>query len=124
GMAREGRGCAEYVTVEMNKGPVMGTAHELPKTGKAAALDVADRFYNRIASPVLLDPQIEWNGLPVDDVYPKHIPDVFSAGPVIVKGRYTHAASGDITIRGLLRGKPWSQTLHVDLPALDQHGSA
>ena len=43
----------------------------------------------------------------------------FSAGPVIVKGRYTHGGSGEVTIRGLLHGQPWSQTIHVDLPALD-----
>ncbi len=124
GMAREGRGVAEYVTVEMNTGAVMGTSRELTASGKAASRDAAERFYNRIASPLLLDPTVEFNGLPVEDVYPKHIPDVFSAGPVIVKGRYTHGASGDITIRGLLRGQPWSQTIHVDLPALDQDGGA
>src|SRR5262245_43094295 len=52
GMAREGRGAAEYVTLD-NPG------------NEAAA-----RFYERVSKPLLLDPQVEWNGLPVEDVYP------------------------------------------------------
>ena len=67
GMAREGRGAAEYVTLD--------------EDGEEAA----DRFYKRIADPLLLDPQVDWNGLPVEDVYPQHIPDVFSQGPIISK---------------------------------------
>ena len=85
---------------------------------------VAERFYRRIASPLLLDVHVDWNGLPVEDVYPKQIPDVFSAGPIILKGRYTHAAEGDVTVHGLLRGKPWSRTIHVSLPAAQADGSA
>ena len=106
GMAREGRGAAEYVT--------------LNAPGESAAA----RFYRRVADPVLLDVHVDWNGLPVEEVYPRHIPDVFSAAPIIVKGRYTRAAAGDITVRGLLRGKPWSQTVHVSLPAVKADGSA
>ena len=85
---------------------------------------VKTRFYKRIASPILLDPQIDWGGLPVADVLPRHIPDVFSAGPIIVKGRYTHPGEGDITLRGILRGKPWQRTIHVVFPTRSKSGSA
>lgn len=106
GMAREGRGQTEYVTLD--------TPGEAP----------AARFYRRVADPVLLDVAVDWNGLPVEDIYPRHIPDVFSAGPIVLKGRYTRAGEGDITIRGLLRGQPWSQTLHVTFPAVKADGGA
>jgi Ca-activated chloride channel family protein len=106
GMAREGRGAAEYVT--------------LNAPGESAAA----KFYRRVADPILLDVEVDWNELPVEDVYPRHIPDVFSAAPIIVKGRYTRAAEGDITIHGLLRGKPWSQTIRVSFPAVKADGSA
>jgi Ca-activated chloride channel family protein len=105
-MAKEGRGAAEYVTLQ--------------EQGSEAAM----KFYRRIADPILLDPQVEWNGLPVADIYPEAVPDVFSAGPIILKGRYTQAANGSITVKGLLRGRPWSQTIKVSLPAQDQDGSA
>lgn len=105
-MAKEGRGAAEYVTLQ--------------EQGSEAAM----RFYRRISDPILLDPQVEWNGLPVADVYPEAIPDVFSANPIILKGRYTQPANGTLTVKGLLRGRPWSQTIKVSLPAQDQDGSA
>jgi Ca-activated chloride channel family protein len=106
GMAREGRGAAEIVT--------------LNTPGEKAA----SKYYARVANPLLLDPQVEWNGLPVDDVYPKHIPDVFTAGPIILKGRYARGAEGEITVRGLLRGQPWSQTVKVSFPKERKEGSA
>ncbi len=106
GMAREGKGMPDYVLLNED-----GAEH-------------AAKFYRRIASPLLLDVNIEWGGLPVEEVYPRYIPDVFSAGPVIVKGRYTHAADGFVTISGLLRGRPWSRRMPVTLPPVDREGSA
>jgi len=106
GMATEGKGASEYVM--------------LNAPGNAAAA----KFYTRVAKPLLIDVQVDWNGLPVEHVYPKAIPDVFTAGPIILKGRYHHAAEGDITLRGTLRGRPWSQRVHVRLPALEKGGSA
>jgi len=82
------------------------------------------RFYRRIADPILLDIHVDWNGMPVENVYPQHIPDVFTAQPIVLKGRYTKPGEGDITLHGLLRGKPWSQTLHLVLPAARGDGSA
>jgi Ca-activated chloride channel family protein len=106
GMAREGRGEAEFVSLD--------------EDGRTAA----ERFYRRIASPVLLDPQVDWGGLPVMDVFPTAIPDVFSHGPIILKGRYLRAAEGDITVRGILRGQPWEQRVHVAFPAVRHEGTA
>ncbi len=98
GMASEGTGVADYVTLQEN--------------GNEAGA----KFYRRIAQPLLLNVNVDWGGLPVQDVFPRHIPDVFTAAPIILKGRYTHAAAGDITLSGLLRGQPWSEKIHVVLP--------
>ena len=81
-MAEEGHGDVEFVTA--------------PGEAQAAA----DRFYERVHSPVLTNITIDWNGLPVTDVYPKDVRDLFSAKPVIITGRYTGAPSGKITIKG------------------------
>jgi len=121
GMARDGRGAPEYVSVDVNQGAQFGGP--MPAGGVKGAKECAERFYRRIASPLLLDIHVDWNGLPVEDVYPKQIPDVFSSGPILLKGRYMRAAEGDVTIHGLLRGKPWSRTIHVSLPAVQQEGS-
>lgn len=103
-MATEGRGTAEYITM-YDKG-----------------LDAAKRFYHRVADPLLLDVKVDWNNLPVEDVYPKHIPDLFSNQPIVIKGRYTAAAEGVITISGLLRGKPWTQNIRLRLPEIKNAG--
>src|SRR5262249_48946626 len=79
-MAEHGRGEVEYVTLEDD--------------GSAAAR----RFHERVRNPLLTDIEIDWAGLPVADVYPKRIPDLFSAKPLILTGRYTSAARGMIRL--------------------------
>jgi len=106
GMSREGRGASQIVDLKM--------------PGEAAA----SRFHARINKPILLDPQVDFGGLTVDDVYPKAIPDVFSSGPIILKGRYKGAPVGDVTVSGILRGKPWSQKVHVTFPAVQKENAA
>ena len=72
-MALQGRGEVEYVS--------------LTDDGSAAAR----RFHERVRNPLLTDIAIDWGGLPVTDVYPKRIPDLFSARPIVICGRYTRA---------------------------------
>ena len=80
-MAEEGRGEVEYVS--------------LSDDGSAAAR----RFHERVRSPLLTDISIDWSGLTVADVYPKRIPDLFSAKPVILTGRYTGSGKGVIKLQ-------------------------
>jgi Ca-activated chloride channel family protein len=98
-MAEQGRGEVEYVG--------------LNEDGSAAA----KRFHERVRSPLLTDISVDWGGLPVADVYPKRIPDLFAAKPVVLHGRYTAAWKGAIHLRGKLAGKPYSRDLTVTLPA-------
>ncbi|MFN0139157.1 MAG: VIT domain-containing protein [Pyrinomonadaceae bacterium] len=97
-MAEAGRGEVEYVLLEDD--------------GSRAA----KKFYERVRTPLLTGLSIEWNGLPVADIYPTRLTDLFSAKPVIVHGRYTKAASGTIKLRGLVAGQPYEREIKVDLP--------
>lgn len=98
-MARAGRGEVEYVG--------------LSDDGSAAAR----RFHERVRNPVLTDIAVDWGGLPVSDVYPRRVPDLFSAKPVALTGRYTLAASGTIRLSGKIGGRAFSRDVRVDLPA-------
>ncbi len=100
-MAEEGRGEVEYVG--------------LNDDGSAAA----KRFHERVRNPLLTDIKIDWNGLPVADVYPKRIPDLFSAKPVIVTGRYTGTGKGVIKLNGMMSGRQYSREIAIDLPEAD-----
>ncbi|MGV3720484.1 MAG: VIT domain-containing protein [Actinomycetota bacterium] len=100
GMAREGQGKAQVVTLQ------------------SSAEEAAARFYRQVAKPLVTNLTVDWNGLPVADVYPTRIPDLFVDGrPIILKGRYTQSGEGEITLRGELDGRPWSHTMEVSLPA-------
>jgi len=97
-MAEHGRGEVEYVTLEDD--------------GSAAAR----RFHERVRNPLLTNIEIDWAGLPVADVYPKRLPDLFSVKPLILTGRYTSAARGSIRLRGNLAGQNFVKEIPVELP--------
>ena len=97
-MAEAGRGEVEYVA--------------LTDDGSAAAR----RFHERVRSPLLTDISIDWNGLPVADVYPQRIPDLFGAKPVILTGRFTNAGRATIRLRGKRAGSDFVREIPVELP--------
>jgi Ca-activated chloride channel family protein len=98
-MARAGRGDSEVVTLNDKAD---GAAH---------------RLYQRLRSPVLTDVSIDWHGLPVTDVYPKNIPDLFTGNPLVLSGRYTAAATGSIVIHGKRAGENFTREIPVHLNA-------
>ena len=97
-MAEAGRGEVEYVS--------------LKDDGSAAAR----RFHERIRNPLLTDISIDWNGLPVADVYPQRIPDLFGAKPVVLTGRYTSAGRATIRMKGKVAGNDFIREIPVELP--------
>ncbi len=106
GIAQAGRGEAEYVLQE--KG----------------AQDKADSFYNKIDAPVLTDISIDWGKLEsyivADELYPRVIPDLFSAKPVVIKGRFRRPekdVTATLILRGTSGGGDFSREIQVTLPA-------
>lgn len=97
-MAEAGNGEVEYVS--------------LADDGSKAA----KRFYERVRTPLLMDVSIDWNGMPVADVYPGKLGDLFSARPIIVSGRFLAPASGTIKLKGWLAGQEYVREIAVDLP--------
>jgi len=98
GMARAGRGDVEFVL-----GPEQCEAS-------------AERFYERINRPVLTDIEIDWGDLMVEETFPRRIPDLFDAGPVVVKGRYASPGAGTITLRGERGDGPFERAIEVVFP--------
>ena len=74
-------------------------------TENADAKHAAQRFHERVRNPLLTDLAIDWSGFPVSDVYPKTIPDLFSAKPVVLSGRYTAGGTGMIRLKGMMSGR-------------------
>ena len=97
-IALEGRGESTYVA--------------LKDDGSKAA----KKFYERVRTPLLTDLSIDWNGMPVADIYPGRLTDLFTAKPVILHGRYTKAATGTIKLKGRVAGMPYERVINVNLP--------
>ncbi len=105
-MSVEGRGASEIVT--------------LAEDSERAK----DRFAQRLENPLLVNPAVHFVGGSVADVTPAHLPDVFSAKPVVVYGRYTQPGRTRLTLTGRSGGRGWSRTVDLDLPATPSAGSS
>jgi Ca-activated chloride channel homolog len=82
---------------------------------------VARRFNDRVRNPLLTDISVEWSpNLSITDVYPKTIPDLFSAKPVIISGRYEHGGKGTILLKGKLAGQDFVREIPIELPETEE----
>jgi Ca-activated chloride channel family protein len=97
-MARVGRGDVQFVT--------------LVEPGAEAAA----RFHQRISAPVLTDVEFEWGDLPVRDVYPERVPDLFSEKPIMVHGRLDEMRPGAVVLNGNSAGGPIRRMIDFELP--------
>ena len=105
GMAKVGRGAVTTMA-----------AGEEPK-------EVVERFYGRIDNPVLADVSIDWGELPVQDVAPMVIPDLFVGQPVVVFGRFEGELSGTAVVHGRLGDRDVELPVEIDVAdATDMSG--
>jgi Ca-activated chloride channel family protein len=84
----------------------------------------ATRFTRMLASPVLTDIQIAFDGLEVYDVVPKRAPDLFAEKPVVVFGKYKGKPNGEIRLTARGATGSFSQTVSVGRQNADRNLSA
>jgi Ca-activated chloride channel family protein len=97
-MAEYGRGEVEYVTEAVDSS------------------NAARRFHQRVREPLLTDITVEYEGLTVAEVYPQRIPDLFSAKPLILTGRYARGGRGVIRLKGRMSGREFVRDVTVEFP--------
>ena len=103
-LAAFGRGAVAYVGLDESAG------------------EKVDQFYERIAYPALTDIEIDWDGMKVSDVYPRHIPDVFVGRPVMITGKFQGSGNQSIRITGRAGTARLSYSIDVALDGKDsQH---
>jgi len=100
-MAQMGKGAVEYVTLNRHGD------------------EVAEKFYERIANPLLTDITLNFGEASVSDVYPKQIPDLFSSKPLVVMGRYQGSWKGEIGVTGTFAGKSLTKKIKASLPEIE-----
>ena len=104
-MAEVGRGTVQYVRPDED-------------TEKAV-----NKFYERISTPYLTDIEVDWKGLEVADLYPGRIPDLFSAQPVIILGRYSEPGRDTIELKGKVAGKSSVTRIKAALPQQEEENA-
>ncbi|HKG91240.1 MAG TPA: VIT domain-containing protein [Gemmatimonadaceae bacterium] len=86
------------------------------------------RLFDAIDSPVLVDVAVDWNGLPVRDVYPAKLRDLFAGATINLVGRYRapagEAASGTAYVTGRVGTRRVRLPVQVTLPAREPSHAA
>lgn len=67
-------------------------------------------FYAKVSAPVLVDVDMTFNGVRVEDLYPYPLPDLFMGSQLVVVGRYRQGGPTDLKLTGSVNGRPESYT--------------
>lgn len=79
-------------------------------------------FFAKVKEPVLANPELHFpNGAHVSKLYPTPLPDLFSGEQLVLVGRYSHAASGKVTLEGTVNGTTKKFRYDVDFWSDEQH---
>jgi Ca-activated chloride channel family protein len=99
-----------------------GSEVVLPRPGEVDR--AARRLLAAIDAPVLVDLALDWQGLPVAEVYPRRLSDLYAGGTLELVGRYTlenddRPARGTVVLSGRLGARRVAYELEVELPAAE-----
>lgn len=83
-------------------------------TSASQAKEQAQRFHRMIASPVLTNISVKFEGLDVYDVEPNYLPDVLGERPLIIFGKWRGTPQGRIIIEGKSGDGSYDQILPVN----------
>jgi Ca-activated chloride channel family protein len=101
-----------------------GTSEVVLPSDPEHAGRAVQRLFDLIDSPVLVDVAIDWNGLPVEDVYPAKLPDLFAGQTINLVARYTAAARGTAYIEARVGAEHVRVPVEVDLPDAEPANAA
>ena len=98
GMAKMGKGTAQYLTVNED------------------IEDAVQKFSNQTAFPVLTDIKLTWKGVSVADTYPEVIPDLYFGQVLYVTGRFHSSGHATAIIESKTRAGDVKQEIEVEFP--------
>lgn len=110
-----GTGVNRYLLDELGRVGRGFTRYYDPSQADESMDAIATELAARLATPALKDLKIDWDGLPVTDVVPQVLPDLYLGDSVRVTGRFTEPASGTIAISGVGNGRRANIRRGVDL---------
>jgi Ca-activated chloride channel family protein len=102
----------------------VGQATSFIATNEKQAEEVATRFQQYIATPLLTQIQLQAEGFEIYDVEPKSIPDVFASRPILIHGKWKGKATGNLTLTGYQGDGSFSKTYPIEQGVLSQKNEA
>jgi Ca-activated chloride channel family protein len=63
-------------------------------------------FYEKISNPILADVKVSFEGLSVEEVYPKTLPDLFRGSQLLLTGRFKGEGEVKVKLSGKVDGAP------------------
>ncbi|WP_224366804.1 VIT domain-containing protein [Hyalangium versicolor] len=97
-MAEVGRGASTFVNLQRPEA------------------EVASEFESRIRGPVLTSVRVDSQGLPVSELYPREMPDLFGGQPLFLIGKFHGTGSGLLRITGRVRGQERQFEVPITFP--------
>jgi len=101
-----------------------GTSQVVLPRDREFALRATDQFFESIDSPVFVDIEIDWNGLPVREVYPKKIKDLFAGQTIAIIGRFQRPVSGNAYVKARVGSRNVRYEVKMNLPKKQSAHSA
>ncbi|NMC71189.1 MAG: PDZ domain-containing protein [Myxococcales bacterium] len=101
-----------------------GASHIVLPRDEDHAGKAVQRMFDLIDSPVLVDVKVDWNGLPVEDVYPRKLPDLFAGQTINLVARYTRAAEGTAYVEARVGARHVRLPVAVRLPETEAGNAA
>ncbi|HYC76954.1 MAG TPA: VIT domain-containing protein, partial [Planctomycetota bacterium] len=80
-------------------------------------------FYEKIAHPVLADVEVRFEGVKVDETYPRRLPDLFRGEQLLLAGRYREGGPAKAIVRGKVNGAPKELSYDVVFGTGSKHPS-
>ncbi len=116
-------GDARLYTVAIGSAPNLFLATKMAQFGRGTLTHIADiseireqmtRLFAQIESPVLTDVKLSFEGVTVQRLYPKRVPDLFLEQPLLVFGQISKGRTGKIHISARAGNEPYEATIAFD----------
>jgi Ca-activated chloride channel family protein len=116
-------GDARLYTIAIGSAPNLFLATKMAQYGRGTFTHIADisevqeqmkGFFESIESPVLTDVKLTFEGVQVEDMYPKRAPDLFMRQPLLIYGRITNGREGKLHVTAQAGGQPYETTIAFD----------
>lgn len=121
----QGLGDSRLFTVGIGSAPNSWFMRKAAQFGRGAHIHIGSidevavgmgELFDRIASPLAIDLQIEWPDAvvtPALEMWPSHIPDLYKGEPLLLAVKFGNTPlAGDVRISGTTASRPWSRRLH------------